>query len=92
MIYIICEANKKNLQENLYNSIRLVYHEIPTVVYVIHDLTVRIFDNLSIISWYKIDCTWIYSEQVLRGIDLNKLRSVVISCRDIMKSEALNGP
>ena len=82
------ESSKKNFQNKLYHVIRLFVHEVPTIVGVLRDLTVRVFEHLNITSWDKIDCRQIYFEQLLRGPDLKHFWSALLSCNEILKEEA----
>ena len=57
------------------------------MVIVIRDLMVGIFKHLNITSWDMFDHIWMSFEKSLKEYALNKFRSSVLSCREIVEAD-----
>ena len=63
-------------------------HEGPVVINSIHNLTVRVFENLEIISPTDVDKRLAYMQRILRGPSIKKYREILVTCKQSAKELA----
>ena len=78
----ILSASTQNLIKREFPWIDMFDHEGPTVINVMRDLIVIVFEHLVIMSKKDLDLRIKYTERILRNSTLKKFRQVLLTCKD----------
>ena len=75
-------ASKQILFKRQFPCINMFNHEGPVVINAMHDLTVRLFEHLKIISPTDMEKRLAYT-RILRGSALLKYREILVTCKQL---------
>ena len=81
------DTNQKN-QKLIFSVIKYVGHQGPKVIRMLQNMTVSVFENLSITTWKVIDQKFIFTDQILNGPSLTKFSNDVLSFKYITRDES----